>query len=69
MPVYLHCPHCDHPQVVPTYRRGKTIFCRQCGKAYRTSKNFNFVKAVSASSISELQTRSKAAKNVYLLET
>ena len=32
MPVYFECPHCDHPQIVPAHRRGRALFCRQCGR-------------------------------------
>ena len=33
MPVYVKCPHCEHPQVVPSGRLGKKRLCRQCGYA------------------------------------
>ena len=68
MPVYLHCPHCEHPQIVPALRRGKTVFCRQCGKAYRTSARANLVQALSISSIGELANRVKKHQKVYALE-
>lgn len=35
VPVYVLCPHCDHPHVVPPHRRGRKHLCRQCGQAYR----------------------------------
>ena len=38
MPVYLLCPHCEHPQVVAPHRRGKTQVCRQCGKTYQLTR-------------------------------
>lgn len=54
MPVYMHCPHCDHPQVVPVARRGRMRFCRQCGRAYVTSKVIDHVQPVPISTLSEM---------------
>jgi transcription elongation factor Elf1 len=68
VPFYLNCPHCQHPQIVPALRRGKAVFCRQCGKAYRTSARTNVVQALPISSISELAGRSNKTKKVYTLE-
>lgn len=39
MPIYMLCPHCDHPQIVPKERRGKKRLCRQCGQPYQTFKH------------------------------
>lgn len=62
MPVYLQCPHCEHPIVVPSHRRGKTLFCRQCGGAYRTSTRVAEARPLPISSVAELHkhTRTKA---------
>lgn len=69
MPVYLHCPHCEHPQIVSPRRRGRTLFCRQCGRAYLTSKDETAVWPLSISSISELVTRQKANRDrVFVLD-
>ncbi len=55
MPVYLHCPHCEHPQVISATRRGKALLCKQCGRAYKTSQHFNFAQPLAASSLGELR--------------
>jgi len=68
VPVYLHCPHCEHPQIVPAYRRGKTTFCRQCGKAFRTSTKANTARALPVSSIGELHARTKKSNKFQTLE-
>ncbi len=73
MPVYMHCPHCDHPQVVPISRRGRMRFCRQCGRAYVTSKFVDEVQPVPVSSLAEMQTiagarRPRPSKRVYVLD-
>ncbi len=34
MAVYVICPHCFHPTVVPRARAGKGRLCRQCGQMY-----------------------------------
>ena len=34
MAVYVICPHCLHPTVVPRGRTGKGRLCRQCGQVY-----------------------------------
>lgn len=34
MAIYVICPHCNHPTVVPRLRTGKGRVCRQCGQAY-----------------------------------
>lgn len=30
VPVYVHCPHCEHPAIVRRPVPGKTHRCRQC---------------------------------------
>lgn len=34
MPIYIHCPHCEHPHVVPVARKGRVTRCRQCANAF-----------------------------------
>ena len=68
MPVYLQCPHCEHPQVVPARRRGKTLFCRQCGRAYQTSTKAAGARPLPISSFGELRKRMKASQPVCVLE-
>ncbi len=55
MPKYLHCPHCEHPQIVPGRKLGKTSFCRQCGWAYQTSRVTGAARPLPVSSIGELR--------------
>lgn len=55
MPKYLHCPHCEHPQIVPGRKVGKTRFCRQCGWAYQTSLVNGTARALPVSSLGELR--------------
>lgn len=67
VPVYLECPHCDHPQVVPARRRGRALFCRQCGGAYKTSKKVDRVHPLPVSSIGELHSLKNPGRAVYIL--
>ena len=67
MPVYVHCPHCEHPQVVPPHRRGKMRFCRQCGRAYLTSESESVVHALPISSVGELRRGMGVGRRVYIL--
>jgi ribosomal protein L37AE/L43A len=53
MPKYLHCPHCDHPQIVR--RLGKASFCRQCGWAFLTSPVTGTARPLPASTLGELR--------------
>ena len=55
MPTYLHCPHCEYPQIVPGRKLGKTRFCRQCGWAYQTSRVTGAARALPVSSVGELR--------------
>ncbi len=34
MPLYVLCPHCGHPAILPSEPRGRREICRQCGQAY-----------------------------------
>lgn len=68
MPVYLHCPHCEHPQVVAPHRRGKTVTCRQCGGSYRTAQSVNLVQAVSDREIDDLREARRAPRTFHLVE-
>lgn len=68
MPIYIHCPHCEHPQIVAPRRRGKAQFCRQCGSAYKTSTAGDEIRPLWVSSIDELRPRTRAAGAVYVIE-
>ncbi|HSW46207.1 MAG TPA: hypothetical protein VLM89_11625 [Phycisphaerae bacterium] len=68
MPVYVNCPHCDHPQVIASHRRGKALFCRQCGWVYQTSKDVMAVRPLAISTISELQERRAGGGKVFVIE-
>ena len=37
MPVYVTCPHCEHPMVVPQVDRRRGRLCRQCSGGYIVS--------------------------------
>ncbi len=67
MPVYLQCPHCKHPQIVAPRRRGRTLFCRQCGRAYLTSKRTSDVLPLDVNSYGDLQRRRNPSGVVYLI--
>jgi transposase-like protein len=67
VPVYIICPHCEHPQVVPAHRRGRARFCRQCGQAFVTSRTAGSAEPLPISSMGELNTRLRGGKNVYIL--
>jgi len=54
MPVYVSCPHCQHPMVVSAKARGKARLCRQCGGAYKTSRVHPHALALSARSTAEM---------------
>ncbi len=34
MPIYIHCPHCEHPHVIPVVRKGRPYRCRQCANGF-----------------------------------
>ncbi|MCC7292723.1 MAG: hypothetical protein IT449_11750 [Phycisphaerales bacterium] len=38
LPHYLHCPHCEHPTLVPAHSFGDLHRCRQCAGYYRPSQ-------------------------------
>jgi hypothetical protein len=59
----MHCPHCDHPQVVPVSRRGRMRFCRQCGRAYVTSKVIDAVQPLPVNTIAEMHAVSGAGRS------
>jgi len=67
VPVYLHCPHCEHPQVVPAARRGRVRFCRQCGRAYRTSLTSETAEPIRAASLADLGHRLGGRPKVFIL--
>jgi len=68
MPVYVNCPHCDHPQVVPVHRRGKTRHCRQCGHAYQTLKTENEVRPMPGHTMRASNSNGPIRKKVYCLD-
>jgi len=39
MAVYIHCPHCCHPTVVPVRRAGAYLRCRQCQTAFALTES------------------------------
>ncbi len=66
MPVYLNCPHCEHPQIVPQHRRGRVVVCRQCAQAYVTSREEQHPELIGAAGAgSNRQTRKEG---VYVLD-
>ncbi len=69
MPKYLHCPHCEHPQLVPGRKLGKTLFCRQCGWAYLTSPVTGAAQALPVSSVGELRRANllRGSRTVYAI--
>lgn len=70
MPTYLHCPHCEHPQIIPGRRLGKTSFCRQCGWAYQMSPVTRTPKPLAISSVAELKhtTSPRRHREAFVLE-
>ncbi len=67
MPFYLKCPHCQHPQVVPHARRGRTRFCRQCGRAFITSKVVDIAYPLPITSMAELHSKASPARKGLVL--
>jgi len=35
MPIFVHCPRCQHPTIVRVHEAGGTYLCRQCHAKYR----------------------------------
>jgi len=69
VPLYLHCPHCEHPQIVPVRRRGRAQFCRQCGRAYVPSKTREEAHPLPISTLAEMQEYSRPADpRVFVLD-
>jgi hypothetical protein len=69
VPLYLLCPHCEHPQIVPVRRRGRPQFCRQCGRAYVPSKTREQAQPLPISSIAEMEEYSRPAEaRVFVLD-
>ena len=68
MPVYLLCPHCEHPQVVAPSRRGKTVMCRQCGRPYRTAKSVSLVEPIMAATVEDLREIRSQSHSAQLLD-
>jgi hypothetical protein len=69
----MHCPHCEHPQIVPVQRRGRMRFCRQCGRAYVTSKVIDDVHPVPIASMAEMRAvtgtgPARPRKRIYVLD-
>ena len=55
MPIYLTCPHCDHPTVVPPHRHKSVGLCRQCGCGYLVSERLQRAMAVPARTFAQLK--------------
>ena len=68
VPVYVLCPHCEHPHVVPPHRRGKRQFCRQCGQLFQTFEQAAVVRPLACSSIAEFRGTKKRQANLYVIE-
>lgn len=68
MPIYLNCPHCGHPQVVPAFRRGRKRLCRQCGHGYQTSLTANEVRPLPIACIGDSHARSCHGQRVFVLD-
>ena len=70
MPTYLNCPHCEHPQILPGRRRGKAVFCRQCGWAYQTSVVTGSVRPLHISTMGELRSSGlgRKSENLFVIE-
>ncbi len=68
MPVYINCPHCDHPQVVVAQRRGRAVFCRQFGWVYQTSKQAATARPLAISTMSELDQRRSGGGRIFVIE-
>lgn len=42
MPLYVTCPQCNHPAVLPRSMKGRRYRCRQCAAVYEAeSAHFN----------------------------
>jgi uncharacterized paraquat-inducible protein A len=55
MPIYVTCPHCDHPTVVPPHRHKSAGLCRQCGNGYLVSEHEPRAMALPARSYAQLK--------------
>ncbi len=62
MPLYMLCPHCEHPQLVPVRRRGRAQFCRQCGRAYVPSKTREEARPLPISTLAEMEEYTRPAE-------
>jgi ribosomal protein S27E len=71
VPVYVLCPHCEHPHVIPPHRLGRKLFCRQCGRVYASSEDGNRVEPLAISSLSQLRKTGRFGRkeNLYIIET
>lgn len=38
-PMYLLCPHCEHPAIVPAFLMNDLLRCRQCAGYYRARRD------------------------------
>lgn len=69
MPLYLHCPHCEHPQVIPVHRRGRLVICRQCGRTFRGASMSLEVDPLPFAHYGELpQPKASSRQRVYVLD-
>ena len=55
MPLYLTCPHCDHPMLLACKWRGRSRLCRQCGSAYLVAPRENRALAIPSHSRAQLR--------------
>lgn len=55
MPLYLTCPHCDHPMLLAPKWRGRSRLCRQCGWAYLVAAHEDRALSIPARSIAQLR--------------
>ncbi|NLX23397.1 MAG: hypothetical protein GXY55_17230 [Phycisphaerae bacterium] len=68
MPVYVQCPYCEHPRIVAAPRRGKAVYCRQCGMPYQTSILENKVRPLALATVGESVRRQAAGGKVYVID-
>lgn len=61
LPHYLHCPHCEHPTLVPAHSFGDLHRCRQCAGYYRPSLLLPSVAAETAAADAQTSSPSRAA--------
>ena len=63
VPLYIQCPHCEHPRVITANRRGKALYCRQCGEAYKTFQSVDVVRPVRPSFLFDSRSNGSEVSN------